>query len=190
MNLRFKLTGRASASWTLGEGQSPSGNGFPSLAKPPYEWHSAPGAPGQLWKPSPAGTISLRLEFPAGATCWLYLPLTKRKLLSRAGGRGGSQDEWHPQQPMARRALSEAFRVANGQGRGRGVGSRARSRGWTGPLPWGRDRAAIERRGAPAGGRARARRRCVRAGAGGWVPGLGAGRRGGTVRGLAGSAAR
>lgn len=46
-----------------------------------------------------------------------------------------------------------ALGVANGKRRGRGVGSRARSRGRPGTRLWGRDRAAVERRAAPAGGR-------------------------------------
>lgn len=59
------------------------------VPKPPSERDSAPGAPGQLWKANLAGTLPLRLEFPAGAALWLYLALCRRELLLRAHGRRG-----------------------------------------------------------------------------------------------------
>lgn len=62
---------------------------FPINGQTSQERDSAPGTPGQLWRPNPTGTILLRLEFPAGAIFWLYLPLRNRKLLSHAGERGG-----------------------------------------------------------------------------------------------------
>ena len=64
-------------------------NPFLTTAKPLSERDSAPGAPGQLWKPNISGTLPLRSEFPTGAALWQHPPLSGRKLLSLAGRRGG-----------------------------------------------------------------------------------------------------
>lgn len=119
-----------------------------------------------LSEPFPHG-LSFLPEPPAGRT---YRSARGNYFPVPVGG-VGSQDEWRPQQPMARRARPVSLGVANGQGRGRGVGSRARSRGGTGPWLWGRDRAAVERRRRRRAGEGPAE---VRAGgARGWAPGRG-----------------
>lgn len=52
-------------------------------------------------------------------------PLSRRKLLFRAGREVESQNEWQPLQPMERGVLSAALRKTNGRERGWVVGSGA-----------------------------------------------------------------